>query len=146
MPYPGQVHGDHVCPLGFRHLPKWGDRSCNTGVRTGDVNMAEGVQRLGHEFVELALVSHIDDFGNAATTDRLYFGFHRGQVVRGGKRVRDRVDLFRDIRNDDVGTLFGEPACNPGALPASSSGNESNASFEPAVLRHLALPSSSLSK
>ena len=55
-----------------------------------------------------------------------------GEVLRGGQRVRVRLDLLADVDGDDVGALLGQPDGVAAALTARGAGDEGDLSFKTA--------------
>jgi hypothetical protein len=130
VPDAGEVHVDHVPPDLLVHLVG-GREAGDAGVAAHDVEPPE----LGHALVEggleRAVVAHVGLGGDDPPVQRFHLLDRLGQVVGGGHRDGDRLDLLADVDGDDVGALLGEPDRVAAALPSGGSGDERDLPFDP---------------
>src|SRR5690606_23280853 len=126
LPHPGQVDIDHVPPLLVGQLPGATAPGETEDARIGqeDVDAAELAHGALGDCLHLGTVAHIGLHRHAATIQVLHQADCLLQVRRGGHRVGHRVDLRRDVADDDVGALprQGQGVGTP--LPASSTSDD----------------------
>ena len=103
---PAQVRVDHRVPVVVRHLVEQVVAD-DPGAGDEDVEPPRRRRRLGHCRLDLLARGHVALHG--ATADR-------------GRRLLRRCEI--EVRDDDVGSLCGEPGRGGGADPARAAGDE----------------------
>gem|GEM_PF-5438735 len=104
--------------------------SHDAGIRDDDVQTAEFGHGLGHRGIERVVVPDVDLARNDSSSGLLDEPDGLGEVLGGGHRIVDGVELTTDVDRDDVSAFLGEQFRVRPALSPRRPGNQRNLAFQ----------------
>ena len=101
----------------------------DAGVGDDDVQPAELLDARVDRGLQRVVVAHVDLGGVDAAVVALDQVCGLGQILRGGQRNLNALDLLTDVDGDDVGAFLRQPHGVRAALAARRAGDESDLAF-----------------
>ena len=129
---PREVNVDHVGPVAFAGLVQRRATVADARVGDDDVQPAQLLHAGVHRGFQRVVVAYVDFGGVDAAVVALDQIRGLGQILGGGQRNPNAVDLLADVDRDDVGAFLRQPHRVAAALAACRAGDERDLAFNSA--------------